>query len=284
MVNRAPSTSLLNEISYNHLNNECLDNAKSFIHLAGKAHDLKNISQDQEYFEVNTDLTKRLFNQFLNSDCEVFIFMSSVKAAADVIEGVLSESVRPNPLSAYGKSKLAAEQYIMAQMLPINKRVYILRPCMIHGPNNRGNLNLLYTLVTKRIPWVLGLYENKRSYCSINNLLFIINELILNKKIPNGIYNVADDLPLSTNEIIGLISKSVNINPLIWNTSKFLIKIVAKIGDTIPLPLNSERLKKLTESYVVSNEKIKNAMGKPLPIQSKDGMLSTFESFQLDNK
>ncbi|MDA7810540.1 NAD-dependent epimerase/dehydratase family protein [Flavobacteriaceae bacterium] len=254
------------------------------IHLAGKAHDLKKTSSSNVYYEVNTKLTKEIYDKFLYSKAEIFIFLSSVKAIADSVNSVLTENHPANPKTHYGKSKLLAEQYILSKKIPESKRVYILRPCMIHGPNNKGNLNLLYTLVSKRIPWVLGLYENKRSYCSIDNLSFTINELIINKKIPTGIYNVADDLPLSTNQVIGLISKSVNSNPLIWNISKIIIKVVAKIGDTIPFPLNSERLKKLTESYVVSNEKIKKAMGKPLPIKSKDGMLNTFKSFQLDKK
>ena len=41
---------------------------------------------------------------------------------------------------------------------------------MIHGPGNKGNLNLLYSLVSKGLPWPLGSFENKRSYCSIDNL------------------------------------------------------------------------------------------------------------------
>jgi len=162
----------------------------------------------------------------------------------------------------------------------MGKRVFILRPCMIHGPNNKGNLNLLYGLVSKRIPWILGSYENKRSYCTVDNLSFVIKELIINKKISSGIYNIADDLPLSTNELIFLISKSKNNSPLIFNVSKSFIEIIAKIGDKIPLPLNSRRLEKLTESYVVSNQKIKKAIGKSLPINSKEGLLSTFKSFQ----
>ena len=259
-------------------------NSQVVIHLAGIAHDLKKTKKESDYYTANTELTKKIFDEFLKSDARVFITLSSVKAVADSVDYVLTENHIPNPKTHYGKSKLLAEQYILSKKIPESKRVYILRPCMIHGPNNKGNLNLLYTLVSKRIPWVLGLYENKRSYCSIDNLSFTINELIINKKIPTGIYNVADDLPLSTNQVIGLISKSVNSNPLIWNISKIIIKVVAKIGDTIPFPLNSERLKKLTESYVVSNEKIKKAMGKPLPIKSKDGMLNTFKSFQLDKK
>ena len=151
---------------------------------------------------------------------------------------------------------------------------------MIHGPGNKGNLNLLYKLVSMKFPWLLGAFDNQRSFCSIDNLLFVIRELIQNESISPGIYNIADDVPLSTNEVIRLISKSTNNNPIMWRVSKRLIKNVAKLGDKINLPLNSERLKKITESYVVSNKKIINAIGKELPIGSKKGLLETFKSFK----
>ena len=96
--------------------------------------------------------------------------LSSVKAVADNLVGVLSEDRKPSPKTHYGKSKLYAERYILSKKIPNNKRIYILRPCMIHGPNNKGNLNLLYNLVSKKIPWVLGSFQNKRSYCSVDNL------------------------------------------------------------------------------------------------------------------
>ena len=250
------------------------------IHLAGKAHDLKNISNKEEYYEVNTELTKKIFDAFLISDSSVFIMLSSVKAVADNVVGSLSEDCEPNPKTHYGKSKLLAESYILSKNIPNNKRVYILRPCMIHGPNNKGNLNLLYKLVSKRIPWILGAFKNMRSYCSIDNLLFVINEFIHNNAIPSGVYNVADDEHLSTNEIISLMAKSNNKKAIIFNVYPFIIKIIAKIGDVIPLPLNSERLKKLTESYMVSNEKLKKNIGKELPLTSRVGIINTFKTFK----
>ena len=259
---------------------EFLIKQNTVIHLAGKAHDLKNISNKDEYYEVNTELTKQIFDSFLISDSSVFIMLSSVKAVADNVVGILNEDCEPNPKTHYGKSKLLAESYILSKKIPNNKRVYILRPCMIHGPNNKGNLNLLYNLVSKRIPWILGSFQNKRSYCSIDNLLFIINELIKNNTIPSGVYNVADDGYLSTNEIISLISNSNNQKPIIFNLSTIIVKFIAKIGDIIPLPLNSERLKKLTESYMVSNEKIKKYIAKELPLTSKQGIIKTLKSFK----
>jgi nucleoside-diphosphate-sugar epimerase len=250
------------------------------IHLAGKAHDLKNISDPQDYYQINTELTKNIFDRFIDSDAKVFITLSSVKAIADVVVGELSEEQLPNPQSHYGKSKLFAEDYILSKQIPKGKRVFILRPCMIHGPGNKGNLNLLYKLVIKGLPWPLGAFENKRSFCTIDNLCFIINELIENKEIQSGIYNIADDDTISTNELIKLISYTQLIKPKIWNIPKYFINIVARVGDFLHLPLNSERLKKLTEIYVVSNSKIKKAINKTLPISAKDGFIKTFESFK----
>ncbi len=250
------------------------------IHLAGKAHDLKKISKSDEYYQVNTELTKKVYNAFLVSDANVFITLSSVKAVAEEINGELTEQNIPNPITHYGKSKLLADQYILSQTIPEGKRVYILRPCMIHGPGNKGNLNLLYNLISKGMPWPLGAFDNKRSFCSINNLMFIIKELIEREDIPSGVYNISDDEALSTNDVVSILAESQNSKPKIWKISQSLIRLLAKIGDVLRLPLTSERLQKLTESYVVSNSKIKNAIGKPLPVSAKNGLLNTFNSFR----
>jgi nucleoside-diphosphate-sugar epimerase len=249
------------------------------IHLAGKAHDLKNTSTPDEYYKVNTELTINLFDAFLASKAKVFITLSSVKAVADEVEGELSEEVMPNPITHYGKSKLLAEQYILSKLIPAGKRVYILRPCMVHGPGNKGNLNLLYNLVSKGLPWPLGAFVNFRSYLSIENLCFILKELIDRDDIPSGVYNVADDLPLSTNEVIKLIAESKGKKASILNINKTFIKVLARLGDFLKLPLNSERLQKLSESFVVSNAKIKDVLGKQLPVSSKNGLMKTFQSF-----
>jgi len=266
-------------ISYKELKTDVWNQTSAFIHLAGKAHDLKKTSEDKEYFEVNTELTKKFFDQFLESQCETFIYMSSVKAVADEVEGILEESVIPNPITAYGKSKLAAEEYINNQKLPEGKRVYILRPCMIHGPGNKGNLNLLYNFVSKGIPYPFGKYKNQRSFLSVENLCFVIKELIENTSIPSGVYNIADDKTLSTKELVTTIGHIINKPAKILNTPKFLVHLIAKVGDVLPLPINSERVQKLTENYCVSNAKIKKAIGKELPLTAEEGIERTIQSF-----
>lgn len=250
------------------------------IHLAGKAHDLKKVSVPKDYYEANYELTKQLFDAFLISDASVFIFMSTVKAVADSVKEILTEDAVSDPCTHYGISKHQAEMYIFSKEIPKTKRVYILRPCMIHGPGNKGNLNLLYKLVLKGFPWPLGAFENQRSFLSIENLCFVIKELLSNLSIPSGIYNLADDEPLSTNELIKLLGENLDRKPKIWKIKKSIIKSLSKYGDSLNLPINSERLQKLTENYMVSNQKITSAIGKSLPISSKEGLLITFESFK----
>ena len=252
------------------------------IHLAGKAHDTTNTAEEKEYFEVNLNLTQKIFDYFLQSKAKKFIFFSTVKAVADSVEGILNEETTPNPKTAYGKSKLAAEQYINRQPIPDDKLVYILRPCMIHGPGNKGNLNLLYSIVKKGIPWPLGAFQNLRSFTSVENLSYIVVKLI-KEQIASGVYQIGDDEPISTNELINLIAKALDRKPKVWSMPKWIILSLTKIGDILKLPLNSERLKKLTESYIVSNQKIKQALQiKNLPISAKDGLLLTLRSFSKD--
>jgi len=255
----------------------------AIIHLAGKAHETKDKSKREVYFQINTDLTKKIYDYFLASKAQKFIFFSSIKAAADRVEGdYVDESVEPKPVGPYAESKRFAEEYIVKNeelRIKNGQSTYILRPCMIHGPGNKGNLNLLYGVVRKGIPWPLGAFENRRTFTSIDNLCFIINGL-LTKEVESGIYNINDDDAVSTNELIEIICSTIGRKAHIWHIPRGLMEGCAKVGTLLHLPLNEERMQKLTEDYVSSNEKIKKALGvNKLPIKAKDGIKLTIKSF-----
>ena len=262
----------------------------AIIHLAGKAHDTKNQSEAQVYFDINTGLTQKIFDFFLESKAKKFIFFSSVKAAADSVVGdMLREDVIPTPVGPYGESKIAAENYILDKLgvengevrvaIQRDKQVYILRPCMIHGPGNKGNLNLLYNVVKKGIPWPLGDFENKRSFTSIDNLCYVV-EGLLTRDIASGIYHMGDDEALSTNELIALMCEVMGKEPHIWKMNRKMMEGCAGLGTLLHLPLNTERLRKLTENYVVSNEKIKSALDiEKMPVRAAEGIMQTIRSF-----
>lgn len=254
----------------------------AIIHLAGKAHDTKKTSNASEYFKINTDLTKHLFDAFLKSDIKDFIYFSSVKAVADEVSDVLNEDIVGSPRTAYGRSKLQAEEYILSKNLPKDKRVFIIRPCMIHGPGNKGNLNLLYNVVNKGIPYPLAAFKNKRSFLGIDNLNYLIKEILDNTNIPSGIYNFADDEVVSTNDLVKIISSTLHRRNRLISIPKPIINGIAKIGDIINFPLNSESVQKLTENYMVSNEKIKSVIGiEKLPNSAEQGLQKTIKSFTI---
>lgn len=266
---------------------EAVPEVDAIIHLAGKAHDVKSDGrgQKEEYMKINCGLTQKIFDYFLaHPNIRKFVFFSTAKAAADKVEGVLTEDVVPSPVGPYGESKIAAERYLLSKMEEVRrqkgKETYILRPCMIHGPGNKGNLNLLFGVVRKGIPWPLGAFENRRTFTSIGNICFVV-EGVLTKDVPSGIYNMGDDEALSTNELIEEICKSLGKKARIWKLPKGLMNGVAKIGGWLHLPLNLERLRKLTENYVSSNAKIKKALGVDrMPVDAREGLEVTLKSFK----
>ena len=268
--------------NWNELDKDELPEVDAIVHLAGKAHDTKNKSVADAYFKVNRDLTIKIFDYFCaHPSIKKFVFFSTAKAAADKVDGILTEDVIPTPVGPYGESKIAAENYIL-EHLPAGKDVYIFRPCMIHGPGNKGNLNLLYNVVRKGFPWPLGAFDNRRTFTSIENICYAVNG-VLTKEVPTGIYNMGDDEALSTNELIEEICKSLDKKAHIWQLPKGLMNGVAKVGGWLHLPLNPERLRKLTENYVSSNAKIKSALGiDKMPVDAREGLKVTLDSFKND--
>lgn len=255
------------------------EHAEAFIHLAAIAQDDKN--GDIAAFEkVNVGLTKQLFGVFLKSKASLFIHFSSAKAAADHTHGTLTEEAQPNPKTAYGQSKLKAEEYLLAQKLPKGKKLVILRPTMIHGPGNSGSLLQLYKFVNKGIPYPFAAYHNQRSFLAIDNLLEGIKAIIESENIASGVYNVCDDQVLSTNQLIQLIAEASGKKAKLLKVPPFIFNSLAKLGDVLHLPFNSHIMAKLTSDYVVSNEKMKSALGwKQMPVESKQGILKTVSAF-----
>lgn len=233
-----------------------LSSYTAVIHLAGKAHDLKKVSAPQSYFDINVGLTKQIFA--LTSDTvERFIYFSSSKVVdAD---------------TPYGQSKKEAEEFL-------GSRAIILRPAMIHGPGNKGNLNLLWKVTQYGLPWPLAAFENLRSFASIANVCAAVEQLCLSGK--NGIYPIADDTPLSTNRIIELMATVQGRQARLWRMPKCFMRMGAKLGDILHLPLNTERLQKLTEDSLLDNTPLKLALGwKKMPVPAEEGLMTTLTAF-----
>ena len=272
------NVSLRNENWRNQLNG-----AEVLINLVGKAHDHKGTATESDFFHANLELTKQIFDSFKKSDSKVLIHISSLAALEETESNkALVETDHTNPQSFYGKSKREAEKWLLEQDLPNNKKIIILRPPMVHGPGDKGNLGLLYKLISKGIPYPLAAFNNKRSFISIDNFSYFIEEIInKHSDLDSGIYHIADDEAISTSSIIEIIKKIENKSVPNLSLPKPLVKLLAKVGDVIPFPLNTIRLKKMTSDLILSNQKIKSALGiNQLPLTAEEGIIKTIKSFK----
>lgn len=267
----------------NTISEEQYKHAEVFVNLVGKAHDFKGTATEEEYFFVNNQLAQDLFALFLKSEATLFIHISSLAAVEEFgSDSEIEEGADCNPISLYGRSKRAAEVFLNNQQLPEGKRVVILRPTMVHGAGDKGNLTLLYKLVKKGIPYPLSKFDNKRSFLSIENFNFLLHHIIEKRQlVTTGTFNICDDQPVSTNEVISIIGEVLGKRIKRFAIPKNIIYVLASIGDRISLPLNSKRLKKMTSDLVVSNQKIKSVLGvATLPLTAKEGLRKTFISFK----
>jgi len=252
------------------------------INLIGKAHDHSGRATEKEYFAVNYNLTKLIFSEFLKSSAKIFIHISTIAAVEefDSIE-LINEDHKQNPISFYGLSKFKAEEWLLSQPLNNSKKLVILRPPMVHGKGDKGNLGLLFKFISKGIPYPLSAFDNSRSFIYIENFNFLISQIIrYSDNLQHKLYHISDDEPVPTSRVIEIISKVIGRKISKIKFPKFIINILASIGDVIPFPLNRKRLRKLTGNLIVSNKKIKDDLGiKNLPYTAEQGIEATIRSF-----
>ena len=250
-----------------------------WIHLAAKSKDVQKPHLLDEYLEANVELTKKVFDAFLNDDtANTFIYVSSVKAAAGRVEGYLTEEEELKVDVPYGISKRLAEKYLLSVKLHSNKRLIILRPAMIFGINSKGNLHSLFSFIKRGLPYPFAGFLNLRSLLSTENFNHVILSIIENPTFKAGIYNVSDDGAISTNEIIEIIGKSLSKKPLLLSIPKKLMTTIARMGDALHLPFNTAIINKLTDNYQVSNKKIVAELGQQLPYKTTERLAHLFKT------
>ncbi len=244
------------------------------IHLAGKAHDTKNTTAADEYFKVNYEMTKQLFDAFTKSNAAKFIFLSTIKAVGDDKTYVNNAFDLTEPQTPYAQAKRKAEIYLQNSNLPAEKTYHILRPCLIYGQGVKGNLATLVKFAQKGIPYPFAAFENKRSYLSVDNLSMVFCKLIENK-FNSFTVNIANEDPIGTQELIEILAEKLGKKASKLMIPESVIELAAKTGDILPFfPFNSEKLKKITESFVVDTAEMNKLLGFSLPNKTRETISS----------
>ena len=206
-------------------------------HVAGIAHVNADPKMEALYYKVNRDLTIEVAKHAKAAGVKQFIFMSSqivFHESQSLKSEVLTAETKENPNGFYGDSKLQAELGIKP-LEDENFKVCILRPCMIYGPNAKGNFPRLAKLATK-VP-VFPAWHNKRSMLYIDNLAEFVKQAIL-RELSGTFYPQNRELA-DTVEIIRFFAKAAGhriwitrlLNPFVWLGS-FVLQPINKMFAT----------------------------------------------------
>lgn len=251
---------------------------ETIIHLAAINLNPQDSAFDEEYFRVNTELTSKLFRYFLNSNAKTFIFLSTTELI-DKHTTDVTENSKVNPTNPFLQSKLDAEQFVLKQDLPEGKRAIILRVAPVYGRETKSTLHDTFSFC-KRFPWFFGVFDTKQSFCNIDNLTEIIAQISENTGVPSGIYNVADNEPISSIQLVNWIAAVFDKKAKIIKVPKGILNLFAKIGDMLNWEFNSNKLFELSHSRIVNGNKIKAALDKnKMPVETETAVLKTIEYY-----
>ena len=234
------------------------------------------------YYKVNVEGTNNVLNAMDVTGIKNLIFTSSV-AVYGLNKNNPGEDHPFDPFNDYGKSKLEAEFLIKKwyENDPNNKSISIIRPTVIFGERNRGNVyNLLKQIYSKKFI-MIGKGLNKKSMAYVGNVSSFIYSRICNKELGLSIYNYVDKPDLTMNDLLVLIEKKLNIKLLklslpIWLGIFFgyLIDIIAVLLNK-KFSISSVRVKKFCATTQFDSKKAMNVFKPPYTI--KEGLNKTLD-------
>lgn len=248
------------------------------FHLAAHVHDFSTSKeQENKHYLINVEGTRNLLQEASKANIKQFIFFSSIKAMAENSMHPIDESFSPTPLTPYGKSKLAAEKLVEEYSLKSGFNSVILRFPMVYGPGNKGNIYKMIEAIDKNRFILIGRGLNKRSIVYVDNIIDASVKILGYKNKLNNTFIVTDGINYTVSELYESIAKGLNRKKLSFYIPLSIAKIFGTIGTFGEylthrnLPISLSKIRKLTDSFVVSSKKIE----KEINFQPKYNLFNT---------
>ncbi|NEQ82647.1 MAG: NAD-dependent epimerase/dehydratase family protein [Moorea sp. SIO2I5] len=270
---------------------KALEGIDTVIHLAARAHILQDdaANPEAEFLEVNTLGTTQLVKHAIKAGVQHFIFISSIGAMATLSDQILTENSPCQPDTPYGCSKLKAEQALIELASSSNKMTWtILRPTLVYGQGNPGNMERLIKLVQKKLPLPFGSLNNRRSLVFVGNLVDAIATIITHPQAKNQTFLISDGEDLSTTQLIRQIAQCLELPCHILPIPLSLLRLAGNLGDTIELitrrtfMLNSSTISRLDGSLWVDSSKLCQTLNWQPPYTLEQGLKETLQSYTMN--
>lgn len=264
---------------------EALADVDTVVHLAGLAHmtsEKSNPETDKKYMRINAEGSRRLAEQCAIAGVKHIVFLSSCHAVAAASDDMLTDRTIPRPVTAYGRSKLAAEEGIKDILADSSCAWTILRSPLVYGPGNTANFGLLVKLVRTGIPLPLASVRNRRSFVYVENLVDLITHCLGNPNAFGKTFYPSDSEDLSTPELIEKIARGEtgDLKPecigggraanraRLFPFPESLLKVTGRLPGL-------GALRKLTSSLYVNSEPIRKDLGWTPPFTMEEGLRRT---------
>jgi nucleoside-diphosphate-sugar epimerase len=256
------------------------------VHLAALAHqvDPRHQPRLEDYMEVNAAGSGRLAQAAARSgSVRRFIFVSSIGAVREASNVPVDEDTSPRPSSSYGRSKLAGEQAVREALNGTGTDWCILRPVLVYGPGNPGNMARLLRLVRTGVPLPLGGIQNRRSLVFVGNLADAIIRMVEAPGPLNGVFHVADDEVVSTPGLVRLVAAADGRTARLWPAPGWALRLAARCGDAagcvgLRTGVDSYSLNRLRESLEVPNRALRRNFGWSPGTTLEEGLRATLSA------
>lgn len=250
---------------------EHLNGFDCIIHCAGKAHAMNEKKNTNAYHLINTEATKVLAEQAVNSGVKRFIFLSTVKVNAESTDNndqnkIFTNNDLPNPQDAYSKSKFEAEKMLWQISAKTNLEVVVVRLPLVYGYSTKGNLARLIKLINSGIPLPFSSINNKRSLIGIDNLVNLLIRCIDSPFAAGKTFLISDDKDLSTPDLIKLIASSMGKKARLFPFPIFLLKFLGFILG------KSKEINRLVGSLRIDNSYTKKTLKWSPPLSVEEGI------------
>jgi nucleoside-diphosphate-sugar epimerase len=238
------------------------------FHLAGRVHALSEIADDQALYDsVNVEGTRNVLAAAIACGVKRFVFFSTVKVLGEGGPACIDENCESLPQTAYGRSKLAAENLVFDYARGSGMHAACLRLPLVYGPGNKGNLFRMIAAIDRgRFP-PLPEINNRRSMVHVSNVVAAALAAANNPNANGQCYIVTDADAYSTSALYQMICRQLGRKAPRWRCPGGFLRVLGRVGDLIGrlrgkrFFFDSDALDKLVGSAWYSSEKISRELG-----------------------
>lgn len=262
-----------NEIVGDLVNPEALriacEGVNTVFHCAGYAHAFSAHDEEESrrHWQINFEGTRNLLEAAGGAGVRRFVFLSSVKAMAEPGESCTNEDLFGKPQTAYGQSKLAAEEVVIDAGLRYGMHVVNLRLAMVYGSGGRGNLERMGRLVRKGLFPPLPETGNRRSLVHVDDVVSAMRLVAADDRANGRTYIVASHEAPSGRQLFEALRAALGLQPCGLAMPEGLFRLAGRAGDVIErmagrrMPLDSEVVTRLLDSACYSPARIEKELG-----------------------